>query len=103
MVSERKVCYVYLADVLSSGYDPSPKVNDDALSQSRWFTKGWTLQELVAPRCVQFFGQDWTLIGTKQLLMESAKRTKENKPLNDPFLLRWPGSRALGKKSFKIL
>jgi hypothetical protein len=83
-----QVCYVYLVDVQSSGCDPSPEVNDDAFSKSRWFTRGWTLQELVAPRCIQFFGQDWTLIGTKKLPMESPKHAREDNPSNDPFLLK---------------
>jgi hypothetical protein len=33
------------------------------LEESRWFTRGWTLQELIAPRLVYFFGQSWNYIG----------------------------------------
>ena len=62
-----EVCYVYLDDVPSSAFDPSPDVVDDVFSKSRWFTRGWTLQELIAPRRIKFFGQDWNLIGTKEL------------------------------------
>ncbi|CZR50162.1 uncharacterized protein PAC_00034 [Phialocephala subalpina] len=83
-----QVCYVYLVDVLSSDSDPSPEVNDDAFSKSRWFTRGWTLQELIAPRCIQFFGQDWTLIGTKGLHTDSTQNAPENNPSSDPFLLK---------------
>lgn len=32
---------------------------------SRWWTRGWTLQELLAPKHVAFFTQDWTLLGHK--------------------------------------
>lgn len=32
---------------------------------SRWWTRGWTLQELLAPKNVAFFTQDWTLLGHK--------------------------------------
>lgn len=32
---------------------------------SRWFTRGWTLQELVAPVIVRFFDKHWNLIGSK--------------------------------------
>ncbi|KAJ1326383.1 HET domain-containing protein [Microdochium nivale] len=39
------VCYAYLEDVATLG----------ELTQSRWFTRGWTLQELLAPRMVTFF------------------------------------------------
>ena len=32
---------------------------------SDWFTRGWTLQELIAPVSVQFYAADWSPIGTK--------------------------------------
>lgn len=32
---------------------------------SRWWTRGWTLQELLAPKNVAFFTLDWTLLGHK--------------------------------------
>jgi hypothetical protein len=32
---------------------------------TRWFTRGWTLQELVASRDVKFFANDWSFLGTK--------------------------------------
>lgn len=83
-----QVCYVYLVDVPSSGFDPSPEVNDDAFSKSRWFTRGWTLQELIAPRSIQFFGQDWSLIGTKGVQMEPPQTASENDLSSDPFLLK---------------
>jgi len=51
-----KVYYVYLAGVPSAG--PS-------FSSSRWFTRGWTLQELLASHDVRFFSSTWTLIGAK--------------------------------------
>ncbi|KAI6032488.1 hypothetical protein EDC04DRAFT_2898076 [Pisolithus marmoratus] len=34
----------------------------------KWFMRGWTLQELIAPKQVEFFNQDWTHIGSKRLL-----------------------------------
>jgi hypothetical protein len=48
-------CYNYLSnvstdDVIRSG--PSQLLGDSVLSQSRWFTQGWTLQELLALRLV---------------------------------------------------
>ena len=57
---EAKVCYVYLADVSSK----------EAFSKSRWFTRGWTLQELIAPSTVIFFDENWTKLGTKADLEE---------------------------------
>jgi hypothetical protein len=61
-----QVCYVYLSDI-----NDTPELRrgngegDDPLLRSRWFTRGWTLQELLAPSSVQFFSQSWSLFGTK--------------------------------------
>jgi hypothetical protein len=38
------------------------------LSQSRWFTRGWTLQELIAPTSIVFFDQRWSSLGSRQSL-----------------------------------
>ncbi|MCJ1286389.1 hypothetical protein MMC26_005734 [Xylographa opegraphella] len=57
-----QVCYTYLVDVPSNG-DPGSK--GSAFTRSRWFTRGWTLQELLAPESVIFYSQDWVNIGTK--------------------------------------
>lgn len=61
------LCYAYLADVPASGADPDTNDQEDivAFANSRWFTRGWTLQELLAPEDVQFFDCDWGLIGSK--------------------------------------
>lgn len=37
---------------------------------SRWFTRGWTLQELLASKEVVFFGAEWKLVGTRSTLVE---------------------------------
>ncbi|KAM0344978.1 hypothetical protein ACHAPU_006857 [Fusarium lateritium] len=65
-------CYVYLADV------SSPRVGATsnssrlqwklAFQNSRWFTRGWTLQELIAPVSVQFFSKEGTELGNKSSL-----------------------------------
>ena len=49
------ICYAYLSNV----NDPCE------LERSRWFTRGWTLQKLVAPKEVLFYSSDWTLLGSK--------------------------------------
>ena len=46
------VCYVYLPDVAAN---LGTKATEDAIRKSRWFTRGWTLQELIAPSGVIFF------------------------------------------------
>jgi hypothetical protein len=65
-------CYVFLSDVSIPDFDPNDQVSqaklDSALRQSRWFTRGWTLQELVAPVIVEFFSADGNLLGDKKTL-----------------------------------
>ncbi|MCJ1392273.1 hypothetical protein MMC18_005140 [Xylographa bjoerkii] len=63
--SDAEVCYAYLVDVPS---DEEPGSKRSAFARCRWFTRGWALQELLAPSTVIFFGQDWVDIGTKASL-----------------------------------
>ncbi|KAF1360166.1 HET-domain-containing protein [Lizonia empirigonia] len=62
-------CYVYLSDVSTrkrKADDMLSKSNwEPALRASRWFTRSWPLQELLAPRTVEFFSQDWERLGDK--------------------------------------
>jgi len=60
-----KVCYAYLGDVPHDGLLSHKDDSDDDFSKSRWFTRGWTLQELIAPDKVVFFAHDWTALGEK--------------------------------------
>jgi hypothetical protein len=62
------VCYTYLSDVSISYYDKPDDFDLGTLRNSRWFTRGWTLQELIAPLTVQFFCSNWSYIGSKQQL-----------------------------------
>ncbi|EWG48692.1 hypothetical protein FVEG_08383 [Fusarium verticillioides 7600] len=61
------VCYVYLEDVATVTLDECTKP-ESAFRNARWFTRGWTLQELIAPPNVSFFSSNWTLIATKSEL-----------------------------------
>ena len=38
--------------------------------KSEWFTRGWTLQELLAPSSVDFFTGEWEKLGNKRLLIQ---------------------------------
>ncbi|CAN9384256.1 unnamed protein product [Alternaria alternata] len=67
-------CYVYLADVTTKKRRGGRELPDhetpsvtwmSAFRNSRWFTRGWTLQELLAPRNVLFFSRDGELLGDK--------------------------------------
>jgi hypothetical protein len=62
------MCYVFLADVPQKGLDLSSQGQSslaDPFSKSRWFTRGWTLQELIAPETIKFFSRDWSMLGYK--------------------------------------
>ena len=71
------ICYAYLQDVSvalakpGDGGTQSSKTAKLAVTdfgQSRWFTRGWTLQELIAPKVVEFYTSEWGEIGTKSSL-----------------------------------
>ena len=64
---------MYLSDVHSKDADPdlssANPLNDrirEQLQRSAWFTRGWTLQELLAPRKVTFFTSSWQVIGSNR-------------------------------------
>jgi hypothetical protein len=62
-------CYVYLTDVLTNdrtGLSPEPW--EAPFGNSRWFTRGWTLQELIAPPSVEFFCPNGKRLGDKKSL-----------------------------------
>ncbi|KAK0940939.1 hypothetical protein LTR29_007497 [Friedmanniomyces endolithicus] len=63
-------CYVYLHDVsaLKRDRDSEQPIWQAAFRKSRWFTRGWTLQELIAPRVVEFWSRDGHFLGTKESL-----------------------------------
>lgn len=57
------VCLAFLSDV-------SEDSDVVEFSRSRWFKRGWTLQELIAPRVVRFFDAHAVEIGTKESLAD---------------------------------
>jgi hypothetical protein len=64
-------CYVYLSDVDKASETDSEGAWIEAFRASRWFNRGWTLQELIAPRLVDFFSSEGKRLGSK-LLLESS-------------------------------
>jgi hypothetical protein len=58
------VCYVHMSDVVASGPMP-PRTNKEEFCKSKWFTRGWTLQELIAPPYVEFYSSEWIELGTR--------------------------------------
>ena len=70
-------CYAYLADVSVNEVpddDMSKQLTsypwESAFRRSKWFTRGWTLQELLAPASVEFFSSEEIRLGDKKSLME---------------------------------
>ncbi|KAK9426700.1 putative Heterokaryon incompatibility domain-containing protein [Seiridium unicorne] len=88
--SDAKTCYAYLIDVQfpdrnshlgvftsrsnvpgwfphAIGHKQDSLVRElkSSFLGSRWWTRGWTLQELLAPNDVVFFAVDWTPLGCK--------------------------------------
>ncbi|TGO91488.1 hypothetical protein BPOR_0026g00120 [Botrytis porri] len=61
-------CYVYLSDVSTNGHNQATSSWQPIFKASRWFTRGWTLQELLAPRSVEFFCSNGMLLGDKTSL-----------------------------------
>jgi hypothetical protein len=57
-----KACYAYLSDVPDGN---GLEKEDSAFRRSRWFTRSWTLQELLAPRTVSFYDELWGFLGRK--------------------------------------
>ncbi|KAJ5050308.1 uncharacterized protein L3040_002191 [Drepanopeziza brunnea f. sp. 'multigermtubi'] len=79
---DSKVCFAYLGDVRKSESvarnSEGAKVSFSVFNQveerepskpSVWFSRGWTLQELLAPRHMEFYDTSWELLGTKSSLM----------------------------------
>ena len=60
--SGASLCIAYLVDV--------PPGDEDAFANSRWFTRGWTLQELIAPPRLIFYSQDWSVLGKKKNMID---------------------------------
>jgi hypothetical protein len=74
-------CYIYLSDVVV----PDEVADDEtfrimwaeAFRRSRWFTRGWTLQELLAPPCVEFFSEDGKRLGSRISLKQEIHEITE--------------------------
>lgn len=75
-----EVCLAYLSDV-----DQSPDFRF-----SRWFTRGWTLQELIAPQVIYFYGRQWQYVGSKEELSHAIAQITRIDPqiLANPSLVR---------------
>ena len=65
-----RLCYAYLHDVSGSSF-PTARDNESYPNFDgwpEWFSRGWTLQELIVPSNVQFLNKNWQNIGDKRTL-----------------------------------
>ena len=64
---QARICYAYLVDVPANPDRHADVYHEHyaAYQACRWFTRGWTLQELLAPADVHFFDAGWHPIGSK--------------------------------------
>ncbi|KAI0543145.1 hypothetical protein GGR58DRAFT_10947 [Xylaria digitata] len=67
-------CYVYLSDVSKKDdknvNEPLRSTWKSEFRKSRWLTRSWTLQELIAPSSVEFFERDGHRLGDKESLVQ---------------------------------
>ena len=103
--SKATKCYAYLADVnwpyelavgRTGGIEDSSKTKQGrygTFGKSEWFERGWTLQELLAPKTVLFYDYDWDFLGSKNTLADDISHTTL---IQTPFL---NSSRALSAAS----
>uniref|UniRef100_A0A8H7N5B7 Heterokaryon incompatibility domain-containing protein n=1 Tax=Bionectria ochroleuca TaxID=29856 RepID=A0A8H7N5B7_BIOOC len=62
---DSETCYVYLSDVSENQSRPGWELS---FRKCKWFTRGWTLQELLAPAKIKFFSRKAEYLGDKQSL-----------------------------------
>ena len=58
---DAEICYAFLSDFNLDRFD----ITDISLEGIRWFSRGWCLQELLAPGVVEFYNAEWVCLGTK--------------------------------------
>ncbi|KAK6208142.1 hypothetical protein LQW54_007050 [Pestalotiopsis sp. IQ-011] len=107
-------CYVFLSDV-SSGrthqHEPLMPSWRKEFRASKWFTRGWTLQELIGPSIVEFFSSDQQLLGDRHSLRHTVSEITgipisvlEGKPLftfSVDERISWAKPRTTSKKEDK--
>ena len=84
---QASICYVYLPDVPSADNSLDPESDHGSkFFSSRWFRRGWTLQELLAPSELRFYNQAWKSIGSR---VDISKEIETITGIPDRFLLGW--------------
>lgn len=60
------VCYAHIEDCPEINPDLESHPDAWTLQNTRWATRGWTLQELIAPKVVLFYTKEWKFLGQKR-------------------------------------
>jgi hypothetical protein len=107
-------CYVYLSDVSKDedkNNDLSRSTWKSAFRKSKWFTRGWTLQELIAPTSVEFFSSEGRRLGDRTSMEQQiheitsiAVRALQQHPLSDfspAERMSWVAKRSTTRKEDK--
>ncbi|KAL8778615.1 MAG: hypothetical protein Q9194_001904 [Teloschistes cf. exilis] len=86
-----EVCWAYLADASNTSNTLDTLEDEDEVSAlpaefcaSEWFTRGWTLQELLAPHDLEFLDRSWNTIGSKKKLRHHVSQATQI-PVRDLF------------------
>ncbi|KAI5993088.1 heterokaryon incompatibility protein-domain-containing protein [Pisolithus orientalis] len=68
-------CYAYLHDMGANTLPTKPDNNKFAKFNGwpKWFSRGWTLQELIAPEDVHFFNRNWEFVTRKRKCARTLK------------------------------
>ncbi|KAI3323417.1 heterokaryon incompatibility protein-domain-containing protein [Xylariaceae sp. AK1471] len=90
------VCFAYLSDLptiehictsTQANSDDKKQIQKELFRHCYWFSRGWTLQELIAPETVEFYDSEWKCYGTKAMLKETISSiTKIPKHVLDKFI-----------------
>ncbi|KAF6803783.1 hypothetical protein CSOJ01_10680 [Colletotrichum sojae] len=64
---DAEVCLAYLSDLPAD----DPAAPETAMRRCRWFTRGWCLQELIAPRALDLFDAGWNFWGSRAEMKKS--------------------------------
>lgn len=62
---EADICFAYLSDMTT---------NPETFETSRWFSRGWTLQELIAPKALEFYNASWEGIGSRDAYKDAIRK-----------------------------
>ena len=67
---QASICYAHISDVSDVEFNRALDSRTPCFPHCRWLTRGWTLQELIAPQELRFYSQNWKRVGSKALFAQ---------------------------------